>query len=148
MKARDYIISMTVNASAQEAFNSINSVSKWWTENIEGGYQKLNDEFTVRFDDVHISTQKLIEFIPDKKVTWLVTDSKLSFVEDVHEWTDTEISFEIFNHDSKTEIQFTHKGLVPDVECYKDCSTAWSQYIRGSLLNLITTGIGKPEKKK
>ena len=39
MKARDYIISMTVTASAQEAFNSINSVSKWWTENIEGGYQ-------------------------------------------------------------------------------------------------------------
>jgi hypothetical protein len=142
MKAHDYIIRITVDASPREAFNSINSVSKWWTENIVGGYQKLNDEFTVRFDDVHISTQKLIEFIPDKKVTWLVTDSKLNFVEDVHEWTDTEISFELFKRD--TETQFTHKGLVPDVECYKDCSTAWSQYIRGSLLNLITTGIGKP----
>lgn len=148
MKERDYTISMLVDVSPREAFNSINSVSKWWTENLEGRSQKLNDEFTVRFDDVHVSKQKLIEFIPDKKVTWLVTESKLNFIKDVHEWTDTQISFELFNRDSKTEIQFTHKGLVPEAECYKDCSTAWSQYIRGSLKHLITTGIGKPEKKK
>lgn len=148
MKENNLSISLAVNVSPQEAFNSINSVSKWWTENIEGSSQKLDDEFTVRFDDVHVSTQKLIEVVPDKKVVWLVTDSKLNFVEDKEEWTDTKISFEIYSKDDKTEIQFTHIGLVPAIECYQDCSNAWSQYIRGSLLSLITTGKGIPEKRK
>lgn len=148
MKENNLSISLAVNVSAQEAFQSINSVSKWWTENIEGSSQKLNDEFTVRFDDVHVSTQKLVEVIPGKKVVWLVTDSRLNFVEDQEEWTDTKISFEIYSHPDKTEIQFTHIGLVPAIDCYRDCSNAWSHYIRGSLLNLITTGKGTPEKKK
>jgi hypothetical protein len=148
MKENNLSISLAVNVSPQEAFNSINSVSKWWTENIEGSSQKLDDEFTVRFDDVHVSTQKLIEVVPDKKVVWLVTDSKLNFVEDKEEWTDTKISFEIYSKDDKTEIQFTHIGLVPAIDCYQDCSNAWSHYIRGSLLSLITTGKGIPEKRK
>jgi len=148
MKEDNLSISLAVNVSPQDAFNSINSVSKWWTENIEGSSQKLDDEFTVRFDDVHVSTQKLIEVVPDKKVVWLVTDSKLNFVEDKEEWTDTKISFEIYSKDDKTEIQFTHIGLVPAIDCYQDCSNAWSHYIRGSLLSLITTGKGIPEKRK
>ena len=82
MKKQDYTASITVNATPQEAFKSINSVTKWWTENLEGSSQKLNDEFTVRFGDVHVSTQKLVEVIPDKKVVWLVTDSKLNFIKD------------------------------------------------------------------
>src|SRR4030088_2308181 len=99
MKKQDYNVIITVNATPQEAFKSINSVSKWWTENVEGSSQKLNDEFTVRFDDVHVSKQKLVEVIPGKKVVWLVTDSKLNFVEDKHEWTNTKISFEIAEKD-------------------------------------------------
>src|SRR5258708_20807987 len=104
MKKQDYNVRITVNATAQEAFNSINSVTRWWTEHLEGSSQRLNDEFTVRFGDVHVSTQKLVEVIPDKKVVWLVTESKLNFVENKHEWTNTEIIFEISNQGNKTKI--------------------------------------------
>lgn len=144
MKEQDYTASITVDATQQEAFKSINSVSKWWTGNLEGGSQKLNDEFTVRFGDVHMSKQKLVEFIPDKKVVWLVTDSNLNFLKDKHEWTNTTISFELSNHDDKTVIHFTHIGLAPNVECYEACVPAWDQYIKGSLFKLVTEGKGTP----
>lgn len=142
---QDYNASITVNATVHEAFECINSVTKWWTENLEGSSQKLNDEFTVHFDDIHVSKQKLVEVIPDKKVVWLVTDSKLNFVEDKHEWTNTKISFEISNQDNKTQINFTHFGLVPNVQCYEGCVKGWDYFIKGSLFKLLTEGKGTPE---
>jgi len=148
MKKQDYHASITVNATAHEAFESINSVTKWWTENLEGSSQKLNDEFIVRFGDVHYSKQKLVEVVHDKKVVWLVTDSKLNFLKDKHEWTNTKISFEISTQNDKTKIHFTHIGLVPKIECFDACSNAWSQYIQQSLWRLVNTGKGQPDKKE
>src|SRR5947207_6580683 len=104
MKTQDYTVSITVNATPLEAFKRINSVTQWWTENLEGSSQKLNDEFTVRFGDVHYSKQKLVEIIPDKKVVWLVTDSKLNFIKDKKEWTNTKIVFEVLTQNNKTQI--------------------------------------------
>jgi Activator of Hsp90 ATPase homolog 1-like protein len=147
LKKQDYTASITVNATPQEAFKSINSVSKWWTEDLKGSSQKLNDEFTVRFGDVHVSKQKLVEVIPDKKVVWLVTDSKLNFIENKQEWTNTKISFEIARNDNKTQIRFTHFGLVPNVECYDSCVKGWDEYIKGSLFKLLTDGEGSPGLK-
>jgi hypothetical protein len=144
MNKTDYTAILTVKATPQEVFKSINSVTKWWTNNLEGRSQKLNDEFTVRFGDVHISKQKLVEVIPDKKVVWLVTESNLNFIKDKQEWTNTKISFELSNHDNKTQVRFTHVGLVPEVECYKSCTKGWDQYIKGSLFKLLTEGKGEP----
>jgi hypothetical protein len=148
MKKHDYNISITVNASPQEAFKCINSVAKWWTENLEGSSQKVNDEFTVRFGDVHVSKQKLIEVIRDEKVVWLVTDSNLNFIKDKHEWTNTKISFEIAKRGNETQVHFTHTGLTPTVECFDACSNAWREYIQQSLLRLINTGKGQPTPKE
>ncbi|HSY60520.1 MAG TPA: hypothetical protein VK796_01540, partial [Cytophaga sp.] len=125
MKNKDYTIQLTVNASTHDVFNSINNVAGWWTDDIKGNSEKLNDVFTVQFADMHMSTQKLVEIVPDKKIVWLVTDSNLSFIKDKKEWIDTRISFAISNHNNQTHIQFTHLGLIPDIECYKDCTKGW-----------------------
>ena len=147
MKEHDYHTSITVDATAHEAFKNLNNVSQWWTENLEGSSQKLDDEFTVRFGDVHYSRQKLVEVIPDKKVVWLVTDSKLNFLKNKQEWTNTKISFEISTEYDQAEIHFTHIGLVPEIECFDACSNAWGQYVQ-SLWKLVTTGKGEPDRKE
>jgi hypothetical protein len=144
MKKQDYTISITVNATAQEAFNAINNVRGWWSEEIEGRTDKLNEEFTYHYEDVHRSNMKIIEFIPNKKVVWSVLDNYFNFIQDETEWTDTKIIFDISESDKKTQIRFTHLGLVPAYECFDICSNAWMQYIQQSLWSLITSGKGQP----
>ncbi len=147
MKQQDYTASIIVDVSVQEAYDSINDVSKWWTEDLKGSSQTLNDEFTVRFGDVHVSTQKIVELIPGKKVVWLVTGSKLNFIKDKSEWTNTKIYFEITSQGEKANIHFTHEGLVPDIECFNSCTKGWDYYFKGSLFKLLTEGKGTPGNK-
>ena len=54
----------------------------------------------------------------------------------------TKISFEISEQDNKTQLRFTHLGLVPEIECFDSCSNSWSQLIQQGLFSLITTGKG------
>jgi len=91
---------------------------------------------------------KLIEVIPDKKAVWLVVDNYFDFTQDKSEWKGTKIVFEVSEKDDKTEIRFTHQGLVPEYECFHVCSNAWGSYINGSLRSLITTGKGHPNQKE
>lgn len=148
MTQQDLTIKITVDGSPQKAFSCIQDVRSWWTENLEGRSQKPNDEFTVRFGDVHVSTQRLIEVVADKKIVWLVTDSRLSFVDDKDEWTGTRIIFDIKAEDGETKISFTHEGLSSRIECFDACSNAWAEYIQISLRNLINTGKGQPALKE
>jgi hypothetical protein len=94
--------------------------------------------------DVHSCKMKLIEVIPRKKVVWLVLDNYFKFTKDKSEWIGTKIIFEIAEKDNKTQLQFTHQGLVPQYECYDICRDAWTSYIQNSLRSLISTGKGQP----
>lgn len=143
MSTSDFTTTLLVDKTPNEVFSAINNVSGWWQGEIEGSTDKLNEEFTYRMKDIHFSKQKLVEFIPNEKIVWLVTDSKLNFTKNKSEWTGTRISFEISEKNNKTQLLFTHKGLIPEFECYDGCSNAWSQLVQQSLFSLITTGKGK-----
>ncbi len=137
-----------IEQTPREAFNAINNVRGWWSEEIQGTTDKLNGEFLYHYKDVHICKMQIIEFVPDKKVVWLVLDNHFNFTKDKSEWKGTKTSFVISQKDGKTEIRFTHIGLVPEYECYNICRDAWSNYINKSLRNLITIGKGELNPKE
>jgi hypothetical protein len=80
---------------------------------------------------------KLIEVVPNRKVVWLVLDNYFSFAKDQSEWKDTKVIFEISEKGNKTQMRFTHAGLIPQHECFEICSNAWTKYIQESLVSLI-----------
>jgi hypothetical protein len=140
MSQENFSTAFTVDQTPEEAFAAINNVRGWWTgePGVEGSTDKLGDEFTYRCEPHHYSKQKITELVPGKKVVWLVVDSTLNFVKDKSEWKGTKIIFDIAKKGGKTEVRFTHVGLIPDEECYSACSNAWGSYINGSLRSLIT----------
>jgi len=140
--ATDFTTIILVNQTPKEVFDAINNVRGWWQGEIEGSTDKLNDEFTYRMQEFHFSKQKVVEVIPNKKIVWLVTESQLNFIKDKNEWAGTKIIFDISEINNKTQLRFTHQGLVPDGECYGACSNGWSQLIQKSLFSLVTAGKG------
>ncbi len=144
MHHKNYTTSFAVDRSAEEVFHAINNVRGWWSEAIDGDTDRLGAQFKFRHRDLHRSTQKIARFIPGRKVIWHVVDSRINFVHDKSEWKGTDIVFEIARKADRTELRFTHVGLVPAIECYSDCAGAWAFHINDSLHSLITTGVGKP----
>ncbi len=145
---KDFATTIVVNESPKAVFDAINNVRGWWSQEIEGDTDKLNSEFRYHYRDVHICKMKIVEFIPEKKVVWLVLENHFNFIKDQREWVGTKVIFEIYQKDGKTELHFTHLGLVPDYECFDICFKAWTQYIRESLASLIATGQGQPNPKE
>ncbi len=148
MTTQDFTTSLLVHQTPKEVFHAITNVRGWWSEELEGRSEKLHDEFTYHYKDVHRCKMKLIEVDPGRKVVWLVLDNYFSFTRDKSEWTGTKIIFDITQQEGKTQLRFTHQGLVPEYECYTACVNGWSQYIQQSLLRLITTGKGQPNSSQ
>jgi hypothetical protein len=134
MENKNYTFSFESTKTQNHIFETLLNVRQWWKglygEDIKGSSEKLNDEFTFNAGDgVHYSKQRLVELELNKKIVWQVIESHLSFVKKTDEWTNTKISFEISKQEGKSKITFTHQGLVPKTECYKNCAGAWTQYL-------------------
>jgi hypothetical protein len=148
MTAENFTATLSVDQTPEEAFKAISNLRGWWSENIEGGTDQLGDEFTYRYEDVHKCKMKVTELVPGEKIVWHVLDNYFNFTEDETEWIGTDLIFEVSEKGDKTEIQFTHLGLVPEYECFDVCSNSWGFYVNSSLRALITTGKGSPNPKE
>ena len=141
---KDFDYSLLVKASAKEAMKKISQVNLWWAKNFKGKAAKLNDMFSVYFGDTFVDF-KISEVIPGKKIIWLVTDCNLGWIKDKKEWKNTEVIWALTEKDGKTQIDFVHKGLTPESECYESCKPGWTGHLKGSLVKLINDGKGNPE---
>ncbi len=144
MNDKSYTTTISVDQTAQEAFKAISNARGWWSGEIHGDTDKLGDEFTYNVPDVHWCKMKITEFVPGKKVVWQVLDSNLAYTKAKNEWNGTQITFDISQKGGKTEVHFTHFGLVPEYECYNDCAETWGMLVSDNLRKLISTGKDQP----
>ncbi len=148
MAGKDFTTTITVDKDIASTFHSITHFRGWWSEEIEGKTDELNGTFFYHYKDVHLCKMKLIEWVADKKLVYLVTDNEFNFTKDKTEWVNTRLIFDLWTEGDQTKVVFTHQGLVPENECYNVCHDAWTSYIQGSLKNYIETGKGKPNGKE
>ncbi|MGZ3884218.1 MAG: SRPBCC domain-containing protein [Bacteroidia bacterium] len=146
-KQKDFSYNFTVNASAKDAMKRIGQVDLWWAKKFKGKAAKLNDEFSVYFGgpkDTFVDF-KISEVIPGEKIVWLVTDCNLHWIDDKTEWKHNEVIWNFTEKNGKTAVNFVHKGMTPESECYQTCKPGWTHHIKDSLISLIETGKGFPE---
>lgn len=148
MNNKDFQTRITVTNTPQEVFEAVNNVRDWWSENIEGNTNEVNEDFLYHYKDVHICKLKIVELIPYQKVMWLVLDNHFNFTNNKSEWKGDKIVFDIEDQEGQTQLTLTHHGLEPECECYNVCNDAWTSYVQGSLKSLIETGKGKPNTQE
>lgn len=145
MTDRNFTCSLELAVSPPAAFELICHVSDWWVADVKGEAASIGDVFTVRSGTTWM-TFKVVESVPGEKLVWQVVDCHLPWNEDKTEWNSTAIIWKLSPTECGTRIKFTHQGLIPEVECYGQCSKSWTGYIKESLFKLITSGIGLPNK--
>jgi len=59
------------------------------------------------------------------------------------EWEGTTMVFDLAPAGEGTRLSFRHAGLVPQLECYDNCSAGWTQVL-ASLVSYVDTGQGHP----
>ena len=145
---KNYTSSISVEQSMEKVFNSIMDFRAWWSEEIEGSTDVLDETFFYHYKDVHLCKIKLIEIVPYSKLVYQVLENEFNFIQDKTEWVNTKLIFNVSKEGDKTNIEFIHEGLVPEDECYAVCEDAWTSYIQGSLKELISNGKGRPNPKE
>jgi uncharacterized protein YndB with AHSA1/START domain len=114
MKSQKYTVAIEVAKLPDEVFNHVTDLSKWWPEEFEGESVKLHTEFVFRTGDGHYSKNKVVEFVPNKRIVWLTTESLRKT--DNFNWTGTKMIFELTPEGCSTQIKFTYDGVVLEHE--------------------------------
>jgi hypothetical protein len=113
-KTAKYTVEIEVAKSPDNVFNHVIDLSKWWPEEYEGEDIELNTEFVLKTGDSHYLKNKVIEFVPGKKVVWLTTESMRKT--DNYDWTGTKFIFELTPLNDNTLLKFIYDGVVLDNE--------------------------------
>ena len=145
MSDKSFTTAFVVTQSPEQVFAAVTNPRAWWGEGIAGDTARLGGEFVYRHGSIHLSTQKITDWVPNKKVVWKITQSELNFVSHKSEWNGTKVIFEIARKGENTQLKVTHAGLVPQFECFEACSGGWGFYLNESLKSLIETGKGEPD---
>jgi uncharacterized protein YndB with AHSA1/START domain len=117
-----------------EAISTINGLSNWWTKDTFGD-NKLGGVIKFQFGGNTGAEMKVIESIPNEKITWECVGSPYG-------WVGNKITFFLDENDSKTRIRFSHDGWEEQGDSYAACCFSWGRYME-SLRQFCQTGKGE-----
>jgi hypothetical protein len=136
----NYSVEIELAKSPNNVFNHLINLRKWWPEDFEGEDIKLNSEFTFTTGDSHYSKNKVIEFLPNKKVVWLTIESIRKT--DNFDWQGTKMIFELTPKGDNTIVKFTYDGVVLENE-YDRLVQICNLTLKEMFYNYIINGKGK-----
>ncbi len=138
-----------VKSSPQKAFTAVTEGINYWWGNVDNLIaNKVDDEFSIFFEENTVWRFKVIKLNVYKEVHWKCIHANHAFsgLKGIkEEWLHSEIlwSFKEVTTDV-VEVSFEHKGLTPNLNCYEICSLGWTHFIGNSLKQYLETGIGLP----
>jgi len=136
----NYSVSIELAKSPNDVFSHLINLKKWWPEDFEGEDIKLNSEFVFTMGDSHYSKNKVVEFVPGKKLVWLATEGIRKT--DNFEWTGTKMIFELTPKGNHTQLKFTYDGVVLENESDRLVQIC-DMTVKEMFYNFIVNGKGK-----
>src|SRR4051812_30445346 len=133
-KTVSYSVAIELSKSPAEVFDHLIDLSKWWPEGFEGDSLQINSEFIFKTGASHYSKNKVVEFVPTRKIIWLTTESLRKT--DNFDWTGTKMIFELTPKNDGTLLTSTYNGVVFDNE-YDRLVQVCDFVIKDKLYNLI-----------
>jgi len=138
----DYAVSPRV---VYQALTTPDGLRGWWGTHatVATAPGKL-----IRFDwsDSDYIELRIDRLVQDREVQWTCAAQHDENLPHPDEWLGTEISFRLSPTTTGTNLQFTHRGLQPDLACYDMCAGGWDWFLRHSLRGLLEHGQGSPFK--
>lgn len=134
---KDFSTTFTVPASRTAVFKAITTPKDWWDDHIEGTAAKAGGEFHFDTDDQYAEF-RVEEAEEGDRLVWH-TESTGKEKED-RDWDDTSLIFELSDSEEEkgeTQVTFTHRGMHPHEEGYKETVEAWRERIQDRLEPLI-----------
>lgn len=130
-------------ADVYEAVAQPGGPNGWWTTSgdtatAEGGLMRLNwsgrDHIVFRLDRLDWPTA----------MTWTCVEQHDRNLAVPDEWVGTKLHFRFVEDRDGTLLEFTHEGLIPQLDCYDVCEGGWDFFLRRSVKLLAETGAGQP----
>ncbi|WP_246125377.1 SRPBCC family protein [Exilibacterium tricleocarpae] len=153
MVKESYQRSISVAATPADAYQALTTgYEHWWTSTQGKSFNQVGDRirFTFppnasywTFEAKKLTPGKLVELECVEAYHIIVDKPEASKIE----WLGTRTTWAIEPTGNKTDIHFTHEGLIPALHCYDVCKAGWDMFFVDSLQSYLNTGAGSPHQE-
>ena len=131
-----------VKNSKEKVFNAFcqpQGLNAWWPLESQG-YPGINEMYRFYFGPEYDWKAKVIHVIPNKELTWQMTEA-------MEDWKETQLGFRLSEKDDVTSVSFFHNNWQQASDHFAITNFCWGQLLNG-LKNYVERGIIVPFEKR
>tara|TARA_B100001093_G_C26701262_1_gene959206 strand:+ start:428 stop:856 length:429 start_codon:yes stop_codon:yes gene_type:complete len=136
-----YSAALKTSVPATQVYKAITEeMSDWWAS-MDGQFLNLGDQAKTDFGGQSYWSFEASVLDEPERIELICHDAN-----HIHEglsdgireeWLGTKLIFQITVLDGETRIDFTHEGLVQELECFQVCKAGWDHYFLRSLKDYL-----------